>query len=56
MTTVESLRKRAEKLVEQNGGNVVLIYRDEQDYEAKAEAEQARGNIPLILDAEDRGL
>lgn len=97
--TLESLKRRADKLAEKNGeGNVVLIFKDQQvlpdplqaealsecwpswqedtrdmsteqiladeryrvyerrHYGALAAEERARGNIPIVLDAEDRDL
>lgn len=90
MSGIEALKKRAERLAEENGGNVVLIFKDQErvlneiwpswqkdtegmsteeilgdtryrayekrHYEIMAAETRAAGNIPIILDAEDRDL
>lgn len=88
--TLESLKKRVDSLAEKDGGNVVLIFKDQarvlnemwptwekdtegmsteqilgdpryrayerQHYDAMVAAERAKGNFPLLFDAEDRDL
>ncbi|GAB6286816.1 MAG: hypothetical protein STSR0009_30190 [Methanoregula sp.] len=60
MNGIEQLKRRADKLAEKNGGNVVLIYKadDQPDdpLNERIKEELARGNIPLIFDEEDRNL
>lgn len=89
-STVESLKKRADKLAEQDGGNIVLIFKNQEQvlnemwpswekdaegmsteeiledpryrayekrhYEIITAETRAAGNIPIILDEEDRDL
>jgi len=58
MNTIEGMKKRVDALAGQDGGNVVLIYRDQSEDQVNAAITEAwtRGNIPLVLDAEDRDL
>jgi hypothetical protein len=57
MRTVDSLNRRADKLAERNGGNIVLIFTDHPEQEKeRIAAERARGNIPLVFPEEDRDL
>ncbi len=55
--TIESLKRRAEKLVEKEAGKIVLIFTDHpEEHAERIAAERARGNIPLVFPEEDRDL
>ncbi|MDD5188464.1 MAG: hypothetical protein PHF57_09690 [Methanoregula sp.] len=56
MNGIEQLKRRADKLAEKNGGNVVLLYKADDPLNERIKEELARGNIPLIFDEEDRNL
>jgi len=60
MNNIDGMKKRVDKLAEQDGGNIIMLYRggdlpDDQLTE-RIHAERARGNNPIVLDAEDRDL
>jgi aspartate/glutamate racemase len=56
-STVESLKRRAEKLAEKAGGDIILIFTNHPEQVAdRIKAIWEYGNIPLILPEEDRDL